>query len=165
MKQYVKTIQQIMDLCVQHTKNTMKLGYGGPFGAAIAKYHYDLDLFEVVCVESNSVLKDNDPTAHAEVNAIRKACFMLDTFDLTGYILVTTGESCPMCRSAIAWANIKTVYYGTTYDDATKLGFRDDHILKHLKGEVKIFDEIPTCRHIAIELHNIWDKKNDRTDY
>ena len=83
----------------------------------------------------NQVLKNNDPTAHAEVMAIRNACKKLNTYDLSNYILYTSCEPCPMCLSAIIWANIKNVYYGCTKEDAGNIGFRDDIIYQYLKGE------------------------------
>lgn len=86
---------------------------------------------------NNRVLCSNDPTAHAEVVAIRNACEKLKTYDLSNYILYTSCEPCPMCLSAIIWANIKTVYYGCTKEDAGNIGFRDDIIYQYLKGENK----------------------------
>ena len=76
---------------------------------------------------------ENDPTAHAEVVAIRTACEKLKTYDLSGYILYTSCEPCPMCLSAIIWANIKTVYYSGKYEDCQQIGFRDDHIFKFIQ--------------------------------
>ena len=162
---YVKSIEEVMKLCVEKAKQTMKDGVGGPFGAGVVRYDLRTDRYEVISIESNSVLGDLDPTAHAEVNAIRVACKNLQTIDLSDCILVTTGQSCPMCVSAIAWSRIPTVFYGTTYEDANKLGFIDEPIEKHIKKEEKLFDEIGLYRDIAIELHNIWDKKQDRVDY
>ena len=86
---------------------------------------------------NNKVLKNNDPTAHAEVVAIREACKKLNTYDLSNYILYTSCEPCPMCLSAIIWANIKEVYYGCTKEDAGNIGFRDDIIYDYLKGNNK----------------------------
>ena len=80
-------------------------------------------------------LKEKDPTQHAEIVAIREACKKLNTYDLSEYELYTSCEPCPMCLSAIIWANIKTVYYGCTKEDAGSIGFRDDKIYEFLKGE------------------------------
>ena len=162
MKWY-QTLEEIMTACVEHTKQTVANGVGGPFGAAIVRPK-DKG-YEVVSLANNAVIADKDPTAHAEVNAIRKACRELDTFDLSGCILVTTGKSCPMCISAAIWANIKTVYYGTTYEDADAIGFRDDFILQHLKGNQTCIEEIPCGREIAIELHKMWKEKQDKVAY
>jgi len=109
----------------------MKRDIGGPFGAVIAKDD------KVVVVESNSVLQDHDPTAHAEMNAIRKACKKLGTHDLSGYELYATGYPCPMCMSAIIWANIKKVYVSGTVEDAEEIGFRDKFIYDFIKDDCK----------------------------
>lgn len=113
----------IMELGIEEARKTMNEGFGGPFGAVIVDSNYN-----VIAVASNTVLKDNDPTAHAEINAIRKACKKLNTHDLTGYKIYATGYPCPMCLSAIIWSNIKEVYYGTDLNDAEKIGFRDQKI-------------------------------------
>ena len=107
---------------------------GGPFGAVIVKDN------EIISASHNTVLRDSDPTAHAEVNAIREASKKLNTYDLSDCILYTTCEPCPMCLSAIIWSNIKEVYYGATKEDAANIGFRDDLIYKHLKNEIKLID-------------------------
>lgn len=122
MKSECKQVTSIMQLGVDMAHITMLQDFGGPFGAVVVK---DGD---VVCVASNSVLKDNDPTAHAEINAIRGACNRLGTFDLSGCELYATGYPCPMCMSAIIWANIKKVYVCGLPSDAEKIGFRDDFI-------------------------------------
>ena len=101
---------------------------GGPFGAVIVKDG------EIICSAHNTVIESNDPTAHAEVNAIRRACEKLNTHDLSGCILYTSAEPCPMCLSAIIWSNIKIVYYANTKKDADEIGFRDDMIYEYLKG-------------------------------
>ena len=107
---------------------TSNQNIGGPFGACIVKDG------KVIAVASNTVLFDKDPTCHAEMNAIRLACIVLDTYDLSGCELYTTGYPCPMCLSAIMWANIKKVYYGTNLSDAEEIGFRDDFIYNFIKG-------------------------------
>lgn len=113
----------IMELGIEEVRKTMNEGFGGPFGAVIVDSNNN-----IIAVASNTVLKDNDPTAHAEINAIKKACKKLNTHDLTGYKIYATGYPCPMCLSAIIWANIKEVYYGTDLKDAEKIGFRDQKI-------------------------------------
>ncbi len=97
---------------------------GGPFGAVIVKDG------EIIAQASNSVTVDNDPTAHAEVNVIRKACKVLNTFNLSGCILYTSCEPCPMCLSAIYWAHIDKIYFAADRKDAAKAGFDDDFIYK-----------------------------------
>ena len=122
----------MMHLGIEEARKTMNQNIGGPFGAVIT----DKD-DNVIAVSSNTVLGSHDPTAHAEINVIRKACAILETYDLTGYKIYATGYPCPMCLSAIIWANIKDVYYGTDLKDAEIIGFRDDFIYKYLSGEQK----------------------------
>ena len=99
---------------------------GGPFGAVIVKDD------EIIGRGSNHVLKNNDPTAHAEIMAIREACHNLNTYDLTGCDIYTSCYPCPMCLSAIIWANIKNVYYGNTKEDAEQIGFIDKKIYNYI---------------------------------
>lgn len=121
----------IMKLAIDKARTTMMKDHGGPFGAVIVKDN------EVIAITSNTTLRDNDPTAHAEINAIREACKKLETYDLTDCILYATGYPCPMCLSAIIWSNIKEVYYGTDLKDAEEIGFRDDFIYKFIKNNNK----------------------------
>lgn len=95
---------------------------GGPFGAVVVKDG------KIIGRGKNSVLSDDDPTAHAEITAIKRACKYLNTHDLSGCSLYTTCYPCPMCLSAIVWSNINEVYYGNTKEDAAEIGFRDDRI-------------------------------------
>lgn len=95
---------------------------GGPFGAVIVKDN------EVVATGVNSVTPDNDPTAHAEVNAVRHACRKLGTFKLAGCTIYSSCEPCPMCLSALYWAGIRKVYYGNTKEDAAAIEFSDKFI-------------------------------------
>lgn len=138
---------------------------GGPFGAVIVKDDV------IVGVGNNHVLKNNDPTAHAEVMAIRDACKNLNTYDLTGCVLYTSCYPCPMCLSAIIWANIKTVYYGNTKEDAADIGFRDDFIYNYiysLKDEDSTnntLETIPMDREQTIESFNKFKAKLDKTIY
>lgn len=118
----------IMKLGIDKARETMVKDYGGPFGAVIVKDN------KVIAIASNTTLKDNDPTAHAEINAIRETCKKLNTYDLDGCSLYTTGYPCPMCLSAIIWANIKNVYYGTELEDASEIGFRDDFIYNFIRN-------------------------------
>lgn len=99
---------------------------GGPFGACVVKDGV------VIGKGSNNVLLNNDPTAHAEVMAIRDACKNISSYDLSGCELYTSCYPCPMCLSAIIWSNIKVVYYGNTKEDAAKIGFRDDFIYEYI---------------------------------
>ena len=105
---------------------------GGPFGAVITDKEGN-----IISNGNNQVLKNNDPTSHAEIVAIREACKKLNTYDLSDCVLYSSCEPCPMCLSAIIWANIKEVYYGCTKEDAGEIGFRDDIIYDYLKGKNK----------------------------
>lgn len=123
-------IDKTMKQAIHRARSTMNLGVGGPFGAAILD-----ETGNLIAIASNSVLRDHDATAHAEINAIREASKLKGTHDLSGCILVTTCYPCPMCLSAIVWANIKTVYYGAGAKDAAGIGFRDDMLYCLLRGE------------------------------
>ena len=121
----------IQDILQEVEQSALEFKVGGPFGAVVYKDG------KIVGRGVNRVVGNNDPTAHAEMEAIRNACKNLKTFDLTGCVLYATGYPCPMCMSAIIWANIKKVYYSANYEDAKKLGFRDDFIYKFIKNGQK----------------------------
>ena len=125
MNEYMKIAKE----CAEHGVNA---GEGGPFGAVITDKEGN-----IIAKGNNRVLANNDPTAHAEVTVIREACKKLGTYDLSGYVLYTSCEPCPMCLSAIIWANIKEVYDGCTREDAGSIGFRDDAIYEYLEGKKK----------------------------
>lgn len=122
-------MNKYMKLAKQNAENGINRREGGPFGAVIIDKEGN-----VISNGNNQVIKNNDPTAHAEIVAIREACEKLHTYNLSDYILYTSCEPCPMCLSAIIWANIKEVYYGCTKEDAGEIGFRDDMIYNYLKG-------------------------------
>lgn len=117
---------------------------GGPFGAVIIKNG------EIVGRGNNQVVKNNDPTAHAEIIAIREACKNLDTFSLNECELYTSCYPCPMCLAAIIWANIKVVYYGNTKEDAEEIGFRDGKIYKYIQSLAKE-EDLETLKLIPID--------------
>ena len=121
-----------MKLALEEARKGMIEGKGGPFGAVVVK---DGQVLGVAC---NEVLSSHDPTAHAEILAIRRACLKLGTHDLSGCVLYATGEPCAMCLSAIVWANIKEVYYALEAEEAEKIGFRDCLIYRHLRGETEV---------------------------
>lgn len=122
-------MNEFMKIANKNAEEGIKNNEGGPFGALIVD-----SLGKIISTGRNNVLETKDPTAHAEIEAIREACKKLNTYDLSGYTLYTTCEPCPMCLSAIIWANIKNVYYGCTRKDAAEIGFRDDMIYEYLKG-------------------------------
>lgn len=152
-------MNKYMKMADELAKQNIITNDGGPFGAVIVKDG------EVVGVGNNQVVKTNDPTAHAEVTAIRNACKNLDTFDLSGCELYTSCYPCPMCLSAIIWANIKTVYYGNTKEDAANIGFRDDMIYDYLKklsnedSDDNILKMISIDREETIKTFNDFDNK------
>lgn len=121
-------MNEILQKALEQARLTMNENTGGPFGAAVVRENG-----EILSVSSNSVLRDNDPTAHAEVNAIREACRKAGTYDLSGCVLYTTAYPCPMCLAAIIWANIKKVYFGCRPEDAEAIGFRDDFIYRFIE--------------------------------
>lgn len=134
---------------------------GGPFGAVIVKDG------AIVARGANSVTLDNDPTAHAEVNAIRAACRSLGTFDLSGCTVYTSCEPCPMCLAAIYWAGISRIYYGNTRKDAAAIDFADDHIYNELSRplEQRSVPITPLLRNEALHTFTRWEEKTDKTTY
>jgi tRNA(Arg) A34 adenosine deaminase TadA len=152
---------EVMKLAIEEARKTMNNNIGGPFGAAIVKDG------KVICVSSNTVLKDHDATAHAEINAIRKASTILQTHDLTGCTLYSTGYPCPMCLSAIIWANISKVYYGNSREDAKNIGFRDDAIYEFIenKNDNKMLDLECIDRDETIKTFENFLNKSDKTIY
>ena len=136
-------MNKFMEIAKQNAEKGIANNEGGPFGAIIIDKSGN-----IISNGNNKVFKEKDPTAHAEIVAIREACKNLNTYDLSEYILYTSCEPCPMCLSAIIWSNIKTVYYGCTKKDAGKIGFRDDMIYEYLKGNNK---ELITLKEIDRE--------------
>ena len=134
---------------------------GGPFGAVIVKDG------EVISAAGNSVTLDNDPTAHAEVNAIRRACALTHNFKLDGCVVYSSCEPCPMCLSALYWAGVSRIYYGNTAADADHVNFGDDFIYKEIE-KPHLERSIP-CIHMegtnAIESFNKWASKEDKIEY
>ena len=134
---------------------------GGPFGSVIVKDE------KIIAEGFNKVTSTNDPTAHGEIVAIRKACKNLNNFNLSGCELYSTCEPCPMCLSAIYWAHIDKVYYANTRDDAKKIDFDDSLIYSELLKNVKI-RKIPMAqmmREEALKAFELWDKKTDKVKY
>lgn len=121
-------MNQYMKIAKELASNNLETNAGGPFGACIVKDG------NIIGKGSNRVLSNNDPTAHAEIIAIREACKNLKTYDLSDCELYTTCYPCPMCLSAIIWSNMKTVYYGNTKEDAKDIGFRDDYIYEYISN-------------------------------
>lgn len=153
--------EELMRRAIAVSENSVRNG-GGPFGAVIASKDGD-----IIAEASNSVTIDHDPTAHAEVNCIRKATAKLGTFDLAGYDIYTSCEPCPMCLGAIYWAHLDKIYYANDRKDAAAIGFDDDFIYQEL--ELKNED-----RHKNMELllpeeakkaFEMWAESTDKTEY
>ncbi len=145
---------------IQLSKDNVKKG-AGPFGAVIVKDG------EIISATANSVIIENDPTAHAEVNAIRKACKVLNTFDLTGCVIYTSCEPCPMCLGAIYWAHIDKVFYGNNKTDARNIGFDDSFIYDEIdlpidKRKVNFEQLLPEK---AIKAFKDWQDNEDKVEY
>ena len=151
-------MNEILRLAMEQARKTMNENIGGPFGAAVIAANG-----EILAVTSNSVLRDNDPTAHAEVNAIRAACKNAGSYDLSGCVLYTTAYPCPMCLSAIIWANIKKVYFGCRPEDAEHIGFRDDFMYRFIEDKCKdksVLDMAELDRDDCLKLFEEYSKKN-----
>ena len=122
-------MNKFMEVASSLARDNISTKIGGPFGAVIVKNN------EIIGKGSNHVIGNNDPTAHAEIMAIRDACSNINSYDLSGCDIYTTSFPCPMCLSAIIWSNIKNVYYGNTKEDADNIGFRDDFIYSYLENK------------------------------
>ena len=121
---------------------------------------------EIVGKGHNEVLKNNDPTCHGEIMAIHEACKTLNTFDLTGCEVYTTGEPCPMCLAAILWANIEKVYYGCNIFDTEKIGFRDNKFYKFQNNpsqRQKMIKELD--RDQCLKLYDLYNSLTDKKQY
>lgn len=139
----------------------MERGEGGPFGAVIVRRG------RIIARAHNRVVASHDPTAHAEVLAIRAASRKLARFDLSDCVLYTTCEPCPMCLAAVYWAKIRKLYYGCTKDDAARIGFDDAHIYRVLRGKVARPRLVmaPLERQECLALFRNWDKKKNKVRY
>ena len=153
--------KDFMNKAIERSSYGMNNNFGGPFGAVIVKNG------EIVAEGFNNVTSSNDPTAHAEITAIRNACKKLNTFDLSGCELYTSCEPCPMCLSAIYWARIDKIYYANTKEDAAEINFDDDFIYQEFKKE-RGNRTIPVeqiGREEAIKVFQDWAKKQDKIEY
>lgn len=156
----IMTSKELMRRAIWLSKESVRNG-GGPFGAVIARNG------EIIAEGSNSVTIDCDPTAHAEVATIRKACKALKVFDLSGCEIYTSCEPCPMCLGAIYWARLDKIYMGNDRKDAAKVGFDDDFIYNEiaLKPEDRHLPSAILLRDEALEAFKMWDDKEDKTKY
>ena len=156
MEYNIKFMRKAIALSVENIKNG-----GGPFGAVIVKDN------KIVATGVNRVTANTDPTAHAEVNVIRKAARKLETFDLTGCDIYTSCEPCPMCLGAVYWAHLDKMYYGNTKTDAKNIGFDDSFIydeidLKPENRQIKTVQKLPEE---AIKAFEAWTLSVDKVNY
>ena len=153
--------EEFMSEAVKAALKGMNNNEGGPFGCIVVKDG------KIIGHGNNKVTSTNDPTAHAEVMAIREACKALNSFQLDECILYTSCEPCPMCLGAIYWARPKKVYYGCTKTDAAKIGFDDSFIYKELDlepGKRTIpFEQINKKE--AMRAFRAWEEKDDKIEY
>jgi guanine deaminase len=151
----------LMKMAIEEARKGFNRDDGGPFGAVIVRDGV------LIAKAHNEVLKTNDPTAHAEILAIRKACAHLNHYDLSGCEIYSTSEPCPMCFSAIHWSRLKKLHFGTTRDDVAVIGFDDSLIYNILSGKARVVQM--ETRHIdrdnCLELLAEWDAKPDKVLY
>ena len=153
--------QKFMEEAIRLSIENVTSGKGGPFGAVVVKNG------QIVGRGANKVTSANDPTAHAEVVAIRDACQTLQSFQLDGCELYTSCEPCPMCLGAIYWARPKKTYYGNTKEDAAAIGFDDQFIYEELNQE-KPKRDIPMIQMMREESQaafRVWKEKTDKIEY
>ena len=152
--------KEFMREAIRLADESVKRG-GGPFGAVIVKNG------EIIASSSNSVTIDNDPTAHAEVNTIRMACKKLGTFDLSGCVIYTSCEPCPMCLGAIYWSHLSAVFYGNDRKDAAQIDFDDDFIYMEMDKPLnkRSIPFTPLLKREAKKSFKLWKDKEDKATY
>ncbi|MBU3143017.1 nucleoside deaminase [Clostridium sp. CF012] len=154
-------MNEFMKIAIEEALQGMKNDEGGPFGAVVVRNG------EIISSAHNEVVSTNDPTAHAEVVALRKASSTLGRFDLSDCEIYSSCEPCPMCFSAIHWAKIKKLYYGSTREDAANIDFDDQYIYDVIKGTAKVLqvEVIQINREESLEPFKKWKSKMDRVQY
>ncbi|MES2850472.1 MAG: nucleoside deaminase [Bacteroidota bacterium] len=153
--------EKFMQEAIALSQKGMDNNEGGPFGCIIVKDD------EIVGRGNNKVSSSNDPTAHAEVTAIRDACKNLNTFQLNDCEVYTSCEPCPMCLGAIYWARPKVVYYANNRQDAADIGFDDSMIYDEMNAslEERKIPILPLGRQDALKVFHQWQHKDDKTEY
>ena len=158
-------MNEFMEVAIDLSDDNFDKNYGGPFGACVVKDG------KIIGKGINKVIKNNDPTAHAEIVAIRDACRTLKSHDLSECEIYTSCYPCPMCLSAIIWANIKKVYYGNTKEDAANIGFRDDYIYEYIEKLSKNIEDNEVLnlksmnREEAIKVFERYQQDKDKITY
>ena len=150
-----------MSKAIELSIENVRSGNGGPFAAVVVRQE------KIVATGVNQVTASNDPTAHAEIVAIREACRTLNTFQLDGCDIYTTCEPCPMCLGAIYWARPARVFFANTRDDAKAIGFDDEFIYEQviLPLDDRAIPFIPLMREEALKAFELWSKKPDKKLY
>ena len=151
--------EKVMNYCIDLSIENVEENIGGPFGSIVVKDN------KIIGTGTNTVIMDHDPSAHAEVNAIRDACKTLKTHDLSDCILYTSCEPCPMCLSCIYWANINKCFYVNDRKDAAKIGFSDEFIYNEFKKDKKSIQLIKKNNESAIKAFKLWEKSKDKISY
>jgi guanine deaminase len=153
--------EKFMRMAIDLSEYNVREAQGGPFGAVIVKDGM------VVARSANKVVPQNDPTAHAEISAIRLACQELGTFNLEGCEIYASCEPCPMCLGAIYWARIDKIYYANTKTDAAEIGFDDHFIYKELDlpMDKRKLPLIQLMRDEALSAFKLWSESESKTDY
>ena len=154
----IKFMREAIALSVR----SAKIG-GGPFGAVIVKDG------KVIARGENRVVRKTDPTAHAEIIAIRQAASRMHTHDLSGCTIFASSQPCPMCMAAIYWANIDAVYYAATCEDASSVGFRDEYLIEEFKKEPQHRDKpqeyLENLHDEAIMAFKMWEEDENKKEY
>ena len=155
-----KSKEYYMKKAIELSEKSIERG-GGPFGAVIVKDG------KIIASAHNKVTINNDPTAHAEVMAIRMACKKLQTFNLSGCELYASCDPCPMCLSSMYWAHIDRYYYGNQKEDAEEIDFSDKFIYEELdkKPEYRSMPREQMMHREALKAFQIWKEKDDKTEY
>jgi len=150
-----------MKKAIELSRQHMNAGHGGPFGAVIVKDN------QIIAEGWNQVTSIHDPTAHAEVNAIRQACKNLQTHDLSGCEIYTSCEPCPMCLAAIYWAHLDKIYFANTRGDAATIKFDDDFLYEEIGKDIsqRRIPAIQLLREEALDVFNEWQRKTDKIPY
>lgn len=153
--------KELMKKAIHLSRKHMLKGVGGPFGAVITKNG------KVIAEGWNQVTSTNDPTAHAEVVAIRRASAKLKNFDLSGCEIYTSCEPCPMCLAAIYWARLDKIYFANTREDAAAINFDDDFLYRELKKDLskRKIKVVQLARKEALQVFELWNSKQDKISY
>ncbi len=153
--------EKFMRMAIELSEHNVKQEAGGPFGAVIVKDGM------VIARSANKVIQQNDPTAHAEIAAIRLACQELNAYTLEGCVIYTSCEPCPMCLGAIYWARLDKIYYANSKTDAADIGFDDHFIYQEFERPMKQrkLEIVQLLRDEALSAFKLWEDSGSKTDY